>query len=467
MQHLGRLTTYLGIFCLSVFSNNILLAQPSLDDFPWLDSLISVEDCCVGTRATAYQSGIFTFVYVERGADCGPTNNELYFQDGTFYCLEINDLDCRVAYGLTDDMATILFECSEEEPTDTINCPALDALNINPAYCESCISEVALYELDSVEYVVTEEGNPICSDGITIVRRCDDPDGTFCLQGGIGGFNQCEDFFARATKTKTIWSRLRDCEVEPVIEIAPPCTDVAGIDFGLCEAIMGVALVDGQCQFVSGCLDFTVKGVNYEAAFFPTVQLCRQSCEADSPEEPDDFDVFGELSWLSEVVDTTDCAGTTVEVYEQQDFLFVYVQDSMGSSLYFENGAFYCMDLPGYNCRELYGLNVDKPIGRYVCSNPQGPVSPDNSFFGTDVSRPAPRANSAFPNPTRGAFTIELSESLPAATIRVYRPNGQLIQTIPQAPAQQSLDLSAETPGIYLVEIEQAGKRQMLKLVKQ
>ena len=56
-----------------------------------------------------------------------------------------------------------------------------------------------------------------------------------------------------------------------------PCTDLAGVDFGLCEMAMGVANVGGTCQFVSGCGSY-VGGVNYAGAFFDSMESCMLQC---------------------------------------------------------------------------------------------------------------------------------------------------------------------------------------------
>lgn len=58
---------------------------------------------------------------------------------------------------------------------------------------------------------------------------------------------------------------------------ALPCADLAGIDFGLCEMAMGVARIDGSCQFVSGC-GAVVGGVNYAPAFFESFESCILAC---------------------------------------------------------------------------------------------------------------------------------------------------------------------------------------------
>ncbi len=49
------------------------------------------------------------------------------------------------------------------------------------------------------------------------------------------------------------------------------CADVGGIDFGLCDMVLGWAVVDGTCQLVSGCGD-------QGHAFFASQKECEKTC---------------------------------------------------------------------------------------------------------------------------------------------------------------------------------------------
>jgi hypothetical protein len=61
------------------------------------------------------------------------------------------------------------------------------------------------------------------------------------------------------------------------LEGVAPCTDVGNVDFGLCAMALGVARVNGTCQYVSGCGTY-VGGVNYAGAFFESVEECILEC---------------------------------------------------------------------------------------------------------------------------------------------------------------------------------------------
>ena len=56
---------------------------------------------------------------------------------------------------------------------------------------------------------------------------------------------------------------------------APQCVDLAGFDFGPCDAVLGWGVIDGSCRALSGCSagDFQL---------FATGGECRKACAADS-----------------------------------------------------------------------------------------------------------------------------------------------------------------------------------------
>ncbi|MEM1120454.1 MAG: T9SS type A sorting domain-containing protein [Bacteroidota bacterium] len=696
---------YFALFlCCLLLTNSTLTAQSELDEFPWLNDVVNRDNCCENQRIIVYQSGIFSFIYIEKDKDCALMDNALYFQDGTFYCQDINDFDCRMAYGLTEENARVLWDCSttpEEVTTLTIcagesvflkaaqtfptppqgpagpngelpstpctpqlssidispqvaepledlsgfmvqptedtkytvtskgicggprssnsdeivlnytvlvdgfceevetcedvlesdwlkrllasdctgniynvtfkdqaavyvqtlcacvdatdmvydclgqelcssggfmdpkaacdssvitqlttknlirspecdcpcpvdftpvcgvdgktyesaceatcagveiadraacttdnSCAALDALNINPGFCDGCISEVAIYEFEGAEYVVTMENNPICSDGITTVTNCDSTV-AFCQDGGIAGFSQCERFFAEAKKIRTVWSSAEDCEVI-IVEVAEPCTDLAKVDFGLCQAVMGVGLVNGKCQFISGCLNTVVNGIDYSEALFPSVEICQQTCEQKGEPSSNDEAIFTEFAWLNDLIDTNNCEGTTVEVYDLGAFSYVHVQTSDMGVLYYEDGTFYCMDLVSYDCRSLYELTEDKRTGLWTCEpSRDGPKSPDNG------RRLAPKTTvlqptvgfKIFPNPTRGLLNVQIERSLNAEfLVTVYHPTGRVVERKQVFNTNLTLDLSNEAPGIYLVEWQNGENRIVRKVVKE
>ena len=56
-----------------------------------------------------------------------------------------------------------------------------------------------------------------------------------------------------------------------------PCTDLAGVDFGFCDMVMGVGIINGNCSSISGC-GAQVGGVNYAPAVYDSMDDCMLAC---------------------------------------------------------------------------------------------------------------------------------------------------------------------------------------------
>jgi hypothetical protein len=55
------------------------------------------------------------------------------------------------------------------------------------------------------------------------------------------------------------------------------CLDLGGIDFGACDMAMGVVLINGSCQFLSGC-GWEVEGTDYSVYSFNSEEDCNTNC---------------------------------------------------------------------------------------------------------------------------------------------------------------------------------------------
>jgi len=69
-------------------------------------------------------------------------------------------------------------------------------------------------------------------------------------------------------------ANLVDCYSGFIIE---PCDDLSGVFFGLCDMYLGVAIVNGVCEGVSGC-DWIIDEIDYSNAFFNTIEECETAC---------------------------------------------------------------------------------------------------------------------------------------------------------------------------------------------
>jgi len=56
-----------------------------------------------------------------------------------------------------------------------------------------------------------------------------------------------------------------------------PCDDLTEVDFGLCDMVLGVGILNGSCTFISGC-GWDVNGVDYSPAFYNSMTECNTNC---------------------------------------------------------------------------------------------------------------------------------------------------------------------------------------------
>jgi hypothetical protein len=54
------------------------------------------------------------------------------------------------------------------------------------------------------------------------------------------------------------------------------CTDVGNVQFGMCDMYLGIALVDGECDYVSGC-GWVIDGIDYSNAFYNSLHILRMN----------------------------------------------------------------------------------------------------------------------------------------------------------------------------------------------
>ena len=164
------------------------------------------------------------------------------------------------------------------------------------------IDNLSFENVDPELYInryVYVEGSPIwcveCGallvDEIFISDDCDYPVSCFadpCVVAPECGFtsvecvpNYCGGCYADYYDLE---GTLIDCSSTVIEE----CYDVGGLFFGMCDMYMGVAIVDGVCEGVSGC-GWTLDGVDYSNAFFNSFDECENAC-LDAPYTCEDIE---------------------------------------------------------------------------------------------------------------------------------------------------------------------------------
>ena len=67
-------------------------------------------------------------------------------------------------------------------------------------------------------------------------------------------------------------------------EVIEDCYSFTDLDFGDCEMVLGVGLINDECSYISGC-DWTIGGVDYSNFFYSSIEDCHDSCNVSQCED--------------------------------------------------------------------------------------------------------------------------------------------------------------------------------------
>ena len=136
-----------------------------------------------------------------------------------------------------------------------------------------------------------------CSGGITFADSCADLAGLdfgactmFIGYGLINGIcssiSGCGTIVGNINYALAIDSSLENCQANCMeFDLAPPCSDLSNVDFGLCSMPIGIGIINGQCAMISGCSNISGM-LDYSASLYTSMTSC-QACLPSSLSEQD------------------------------------------------------------------------------------------------------------------------------------------------------------------------------------
>lgn len=292
-----------------------------------------------------------------------------------------------------------------------------------------------------------------------------------------GGGNCCPDGDASLTKITDLYKAICECGVKVYCYDGPDfsgyyvysgylcCSRGTGTIFDCQGNIRNIETVPPNPFFDNTIGDLVWDGCNNTGGPFVVT----------APETTPSF--LAEYPWLSDLVDFSNCSGTSIEIHRAGSSNFVYVITASASVLYNSNGATWCTSGPGLNCLDFYSNGM---IDSWNCGGNFAPepceVNPENCDT-ERVTLPNTQGTinevleelQIYPNPSQGLIFIETPSTSAIKTVHVYNVSGQIVETFDFSPTDSEgpipLDLSDYSGGMYLLQIESATERVTKRIV--
>jgi len=378
--------------------NDLLVAEPILLDYPWLETAIDFFRC-TDEKLTIYQSGETQYVYVEQ-----PGGAELYSSYGQSFCTDAPGFSCLDAYRLTSSSVIDSWSCqdSPEQPRQTVVDVIVNSDEHNTL--EAAVIAAGLAETLSGEgpftvFAPTDAAFASLPEG-TVEALLADPTGDLSqilLYHVLGAQVESTSLTNRQTATTlngadikvikdeigifinnakvTISDIVTDNGVVHVIDLVllpsfepQPETELFEtyswlndvLDTGNCSNEKITVFQSNEVEFVyvesiSGGTLFTPEGYTFctgalsnfsciDGILISSISerwFCSESI-SEEPEQPAGTLIFENYNWLEEIVDARNCSNEKVTVYQSGSYQYLYIEDANGESLYTDFGIPFC-----------------------------------------------------------------------------------------------------------------------------
>ncbi len=240
------------------------------------------------------------------------------------------------------------------------------------------------------------------------------------------------------------------------------CVDVGNVDFGDCEMAMGVAIVFGSCNFVSGC-DWLVNGVDYEPYFFDSIDACNAACGNQLCVDESVIDMEFQCDGAIEPV--CGCDSVTYSGACEAFYYHGVTSVSVGGCSCYDEAVVdtetLCIDIwdPVCGCDDVTYTNACTAYYTNGITNFVPGACPNS------VTEQKPSIARVYPNPAEDLLTIESTERF---DLQVYNALGQRVlnRVGVQGRVQFATSTLGMVSGLYIVEVStMTGVREQHRIV--
>jgi hypothetical protein len=134
--------------------------------------------------------------------------------------------------------------------------------------------------------------------------------------------------------------------------------------------------------------------------------------------------------------------------------------------------------LPANTCGIVYTYDAagNRTQRQYACNNTGRVAGPE--AIASVVRMPSDtlsdkkpvtveQVEALYPNPTTGLFTVTFTQALKNASVELLDANGRIVQRHQKSGSKMSFDLSGVPSGLYLIVINENGRRFSQRIIKQ
>lgn len=258
---------------------------------------------------------------------------------------------------------------------------------------------------------------------------------------------------------------------------AAPCSDLSGVDFGVCAMYMGITIINGACVGISGC-GWVVNGVNYQTASYNSMEACQACLESipiDAEPCTDVADVdFGDCDmFMGIAVVNGQCTGISgcgfvVDDINYSPAFYTSMEDCEACLENEPIDAEPCTDLANIDfgpCSMFigYALNGGQCVPMSGCGTVSNNVNYQNALYATEaecelclssngISEDTYGSLVIYPNPVKDILYVQSKNEVHG--IRIYSSDGILVYEINEIGQEFSFDTKKWSPGLYFIHIQ-------------